>query len=173
MDIHKVAKDPIAIKDFNDRVNKTDGCWNWSGTISKWGYGVFKKYRKHYRAHRLSYCIYNGDIPSGLIVRHTCDNKKCVNPNHLLLGTFQDNSNDMVERGRMLKGEKWHNAHNGTVPYGERHGTAKLRESDVIEILSLLRDGLPQRKIAKQYGVVQGTIANLKKDGWLHLKSYR
>lgn len=157
--------------DFMARVQKTETCWNWIGTISGWGYAHFKKNRITVRAHRLSYHLFKGPIPNGLIVRHTCDNKKCVNPDHLLLGTFQDNSNDMVERDRLVKGKDWYRAHKGTVPFGENSGVAKLKEKQVIEILGLLRDGMSQRKIAKKYGVVQGTIANLKKDGWKHLKS--
>jgi len=80
--------------------NETD-CWNWNGTIDRDGYGSY--YNK--RAHRLFYEMYIGDISDGLLICHKCDNPKCVNPKHLYMGTNQDNMNDMVNRGRSLKGE--------------------------------------------------------------------
>lgn len=170
--IEKVCLSDVR-EDFMARVEKTETCWNWIGTISCWGYPHFKKNGIIVRAHRLSYHLFKGPIPNGLIVRHTCDNRRCVNPEHLLIGTPQDNSNDMVERNRMLVGNDWYNAHKGTIRFGERHPTAKLKEGQVIEIFDLLNRGVPQRKIAKMYGVVQGTIANIKKDGWKHLKPFQ
>lgn len=79
------------------------GCWEWRGTRSEAGYGRLTARRRGHRdlsAHRLSYELFNGPIPDGLLIRHTCDNPPCVNPDHLETGTHQDNMNDMVERGR-------------------------------------------------------------------------
>jgi hypothetical protein len=87
------------------------GCWLWTATATgnpssgvKYGYiSVGGRSRSPQRAHRVSYELYNGEIPEGLIVRHKCDNPLCVNPDHLELGTHADNSRDMVKRGRSNK----------------------------------------------------------------------
>ena len=79
------------------------GCWEWNGTIAVNGYGVITSGKHGLRdahMHRLSFEIFNGPIPAGAIVRHTCDNPPCMNPDHLLTGTQDDNMQDMVERRR-------------------------------------------------------------------------
>ena len=82
-----------------------DECWPWKGIVDKvHGYGVGSISRQgksqHWRAHRLSYIIHHGHLPEDLVVRHTCDNRPCVNPHHLLVGTPKDNAQDMMVRGR-------------------------------------------------------------------------
>lgn len=82
-------------------------CINWTKGLSHNGYGLTTRGNKTYRAHRLAYCDHYGIEHSrikGLIVRHTCDNRKCVNPEHLELGTHQDNMDDMKQRNRAAKG---------------------------------------------------------------------
>lgn len=80
------------------------GCWLWMGAITRGGYGHIRKrvnnVNKMTRAHRVSYELYKGPIPEGLQVLHTCDNPICVNPNHLFLGTNQDNVDDKVSKDR-------------------------------------------------------------------------
>ena len=82
-------------------------CINWSKGIGSDGYGLTKRNNKLYRAHRLAYCDYHNidhsDI-KGQLVRHTCDNPKCVNPEHLVIGTHQDNMDDRKKRNRTAKG---------------------------------------------------------------------
>lgn len=81
------------------------GCWLWDGGLDKDGYPNYIRdnlIRK--RPSRVSYEVFNGDIPEGQIVRHTCDNPSCVNPTHLVVGTWQDNMNDKMERGRWRGG---------------------------------------------------------------------
>ena len=104
-----------AIQDrFNDKwipVSES-GCWLWTAAVSgqsssgnQYGYiqvGT-KKQPQLKRAHRLSYELFVGDIPDGMLVRHKCDNPLCVNPDHLELGTHQDNMSDMAERDRRKK----------------------------------------------------------------------
>lgn len=76
------------------------GCREWQKALNNDGYGLIRNGAKIVSAHRLAYELANGPIPAGLLVRHTCDNRKCVNPDHLLVGTNQDNTRDMLERGR-------------------------------------------------------------------------
>lgn len=75
------------------------GCWLWQGEKNERGYAYMCAFGKLMRVHRLSYLLFNGNL-DGPQVRHTCDVKDCVNPDHLVLGTAQDNSNDMKERNR-------------------------------------------------------------------------
>lgn len=86
------------------------GCWIWMGTTYRGGYGHFRrKWQgkwKMYKAHRFSYEYYNGQIPTGFLVRHTCDTTCCVNPDHLVIGTTQDNTDDRMSRGRHNGGKK-------------------------------------------------------------------
>lgn len=84
-------------------VKKTDNCWNWIGYINPFGYGrLSMKYMKPnvIMAHRFSYELHKGKVPKGLFVLHTCDNRQCVNPKHLWLGTQKDNLQDMSKKGR-------------------------------------------------------------------------
>jgi hypothetical protein len=93
---------------FWARVDKTNGCWNWIPKSGKIGplrnqeYGYFHiGGGKYVRAHRFAYELANGPIPSGLLVLHSCDNQRCVNPAHLRAGTQGENAREAVERGRM------------------------------------------------------------------------
>jgi hypothetical protein len=87
---------------FLDKVNKTDSCWLWTAGIrGKSGYGAFKFEKKVIDAHRFSYTFYKGEIPKDMYVCHTCDNRLCVNPEHLFLGTAKDNWQDGFNKGRI------------------------------------------------------------------------
>lgn len=136
-----------------------DGCWEWQATIgagSDGGYGVFYGYdplrgkKTNMQAHRWSYLHHIGPIPADKIVMHTCDNRRCVNPEHLKLGTLKDNATDMMLKGR------WGG------PVGEDHFNTNLTEQQVEKIRKEYVAGtLYQHQLAKKFGVGQSTISRI------------
>jgi len=144
------------IKNFWRAVTKTENCWLWRKT--KHGYGSLSVKGKPMRAHRFSWMIHNGPIESDLCVLHKCDNPRCVNPDHLFLGTRHENNKD-----RDMK-------HRTKVPVGANNGNAKLTESDVRTIRNKLDDGNSLASIGKEYGVTWQTIQAIKnRKTWDHL----
>lgn len=140
-----------------------DGCWEWTARKNKDGYGRMK-IRSGKRgafdvsAHRISYEIYYGAIPEGLVVRHfICNNPGCVNPQHLKLGTCQENSDDMVNFGRS--------------PKGEEKFSAKLTELDVLNIRKkYFDDHISSIKLGIEYGVNHITIIDvIHGRSWKHV----
>ena len=77
-----------------------DGCWEWQGYRNPLGYGRMRKDGKKHLAHRISYTLFVGEIPEGKMLCHKCDNPSCVNPDHLFVGTNQDNVSDCIAKGR-------------------------------------------------------------------------
>lgn len=95
---------PLADR-FWQQVTPSDGCWRWQGAVARVGYGVLgagdaDQPKRLIYAHRASWELHYGPIPDGLCVLHTCDNRCCVNPAHLWLGTRADNIHDMIAKGR-------------------------------------------------------------------------
>jgi hypothetical protein len=130
---------------FISNVEKTDTCWNWKGNKNIYGYSRFFFESKYHSGHRFSYSYYKGTIPEGLVVRHTCKNK-CVNPDHLEIGTHQQNTQDRKR--------------DGTYQYGERNPRVKLNQEQVAKI----RDSFPEKPIcvlAREYGVSWTQIKNI------------
>jgi len=101
-----MMKSSLDYKRFWAKVEKTDRCWNWTGAIFAKGYGLLGYNGHNFTVHRFSWVIHNGPIPDNKWVLHHCDNPKCVKPEHLYLGTAQDNADDMVARGRQRKPAK-------------------------------------------------------------------
>jgi hypothetical protein len=147
-------------------------CHEWLAGKSDKGYGTFKVDKKTYSAHRVSWMISNGPINTKKFVLHKCDNRKCVNPDHLFLGCYQSNSNDMIAKSR---GNKATGDRNGSRKHperlargeksgmhtkpesrriGELNGKAKLTSNQVKEIKRLYSTGeITQKEIAKQFQI--------------------
>lgn len=139
--------------------SRPDACWLWLGWTQR-GYGMFRPEnsrstsRRKVLAHRLSYEHFNGPIPDGMVVRHTCDTPACVNPEHLVVGTHAENHADMVVKGRH--------------PRGAGHGMAKLTEADVFAIRA--SGGVTQEALGRQYGVTQASISCIQlRKSWTHI----
>ena len=126
------------------------GCWIWTGCTDKDGYGDIGVNGGYKRTHRFSYELHKGPIPDGMVVRHTCDIPLCCNPDHLILGTNQDNSSDMIKRKR-------------------QH--SKLKPEQVLEIRRRYAEGgITHRALANEYGVGSVLIHEIVTyKRWLHL----
>lgn len=136
-------------------------CWLWTGLLTDKGYGRVFSNGRYLGAHRFSYRLHEGPVPKGLFVCHRCDNPRCVNPDHLWLGTNADNMADMAEKGR---------ANHEPRMLGESHTRAKLTEKKVREIRRLRREGLTLEAIAKQYGVCFQTVSLVvNRKSWAHV----
>lgn len=141
-------KNGLALEWFWAKVDSfSESCWTWKGCRIR-GYGSFRiGPGKMARAHRFAWGDIMGPIPLGLHVLHRCDNRACVNPQHLFLGTSKDNSEDMVQKGRSTAGEK-NPAH-------------KLTWIDVEEIRRLHSQGLGCRRIARQFSVNKSIVLDI------------
>ena len=146
-----------AISRFWSRVDIRDPqeCWEWQGACWASGYGQFKVKKQRYRAHRVAFVIAGGELGQGTVVRHRCDNRRCVNPSHLEPGTHEDNMADMQKRGR--------------ASHGTRHARSRFSEDDVIAMRSAYSYGEPVAEIAARFGVGPAVLNNLLFHAWKHL----
>lgn len=145
------------------KINDETGCWEWTASIMNSGYGQFLPTNGVcVSAHRFSWVLHNGKICDGLYVLHKCDNKICVNPEHLFLGTAHDNLVDAVKKGR----------HKPANVKGTRNGSAKLSDDDVLYIRKnfVPRTNGNAKELAKLFGVNSVTIRSIvNKFSWKHI----
>lgn len=131
------------------RVDRGDGCWLWTGSTTRAGYGCLTFRQRHYYAHRLAWSLANGEaVPQGHYICHRCDNPPCVRPEHLFLGTPTENALDCIRKGRARR-----------VPVrGERNLKAKLTEVMVCEARTRVMQGERKVDLAREYGVSQSAL---------------
>lgn len=145
--------------DFWKKVDTTyndSGCWIWMGKPKKSGYGVMRFNGKYELSHRISWLIHFGVIPNNLWVLHHCDNKLCVNPNHLFLGTIIDNDKDRYNKSREAK--------------GENHGNSKFSNDDILKIRRMRIDGHSYAEIGQLFGSNKGHIQKICLHKiWVHI----
>ena len=142
--------------------DKRTGCWNWRYCLSK-GYGNLRRHGRGWSAHRISYFLFNSDVSLEVItdttihICHKCDNRKCINPDHLFLGDAALNCADKVDKGRHYHGSSvW---------------KAKLKEADIPTIFKLWRRGWTQQRIAEKYDIDSSAIsAVINRINWKHVK---
>lgn len=142
-----------------EKVDKTANCWLWQGSRSNFGHGYIALGGRgdgRIGVHHLSYALHIGPVPDGLWVLHRCDVPHCVNPDHLFVGTQQDNVNDMLSKGRHARGS-------------DKSG-AKLNDDAVRAIRVLLADGVMKTEIGRRFNVTDTIIRRIERgQAWGHV----
>ena len=133
------------------KINSLTGCWVWTGNKDKIGRGSMRIDGKTYRPHRIAAEIFLPNYVSWLQVNHKCDNPSCFNPDHLYMGTQQDNITDCVKRGRF----KYHKPDTG-----ENSNFAKLTEKQVLEIRSRYPDETLEQ-LADAFGICKSNVSQI------------
>lgn len=147
------------INRFNEAVDKGEPgeCWNWIRSFRN-GYGAIKHEGRVLSAHRVAYVIANGEPGDGLLVTHSCDNRACCNPAHLVAGTPKDNAREMRERIECNQ------------PRGEQVPNAKLCEQTVSRIWALRRTGLGAVRIARELSISTRAVRSVIEGvSWKHM----
>jgi len=163
------------------RINiiKKTGCWEWNKPRQKTGYGTVMYESKVIPAHRASYLVFKGEISKGLLVCHLCDNRKCVNPDHLWLGTCSENMIDCSRKGRLVDNTGRKRSHETIAKLklrprpdkrGEKHHLTKLTNESVLDIRKSSEIGILNCELAIKYNVSKQTIADIiKRKTWAHI----
>lgn len=145
---------------FESKVNKIEnGCWEWKYSLRA-GYGAIKIDGKLKSTHRVSYELYKGKIPDGMLVCHTCDNRKCVNPEHLFIGTYSDNSKDCVRKGRSNINKLVFSRKIYLPPKNKEYSDKLIRE--VKDFININKD-IPLINVSKIFNVKYQTIRDMRR----------
>jgi len=164
-----VEFDAVTIERFWQKVDQRgpNECWEWKASKDRKGYGKFGRWRDGRGftagAHRVSYEIAYGDIPTGLFVLHHCDNPCCVNPKHLWLGTARDNIHDMISKGR----QRPYKLHQQP---GEKNSNSRFTDVEIRMIRAEYVTGLSQRRLAAMHHTSQSQIHRIVlRKTWRHV----
>ena len=151
----KPQKRKPAEERFWAKVNKNteSGCWEWEASCNQYGYGQFSDINgKTIKAHRYSYELNKGPIPEGMCILHSCDNRRCCNPNHLSVGSHLENYHDMLNKNRQ---------HYKNILNSEKVKNIKIR----------LQSGEFYKNIAKEFDIPSVTVYHIKTGKtWAHVK---
>lgn len=130
------------------KIGKENECWEWVGHLTVKGYGMFKVgTRKLSSSHRFSYELHFREIPKGICVLHHCDNRKCVNPKHLFLGTNSDNVADKVKKNRQSR--------------GTNNPNSVLTWKQVNQIRKLYSQGIKNVELSKKFNIDNGRVSRI------------
>lgn len=155
--MRKLSKGSLAQRLRQKSRSGPGGCRLWTASLDRRGYGQIVWKGKNHRAHRMAWIAKHGSIPKGLCVLHHCDVPRCINIDHLWLGTKSDNAQDMVAKGRGRNGNR----------KGAEIGNAKLTDRKARAIFKAIG---PQRWLAQRFGVSQPIIGRIKrKEAWKHI----
>lgn len=149
---------------FWNKVSKSDNCWKWKGAKSKSGYGNLAVSKKYITvgATRISYFLHFGAFNTSLLLCHKCDNPSCVNPEHLFLGTVQDNSTDMMKKGRSASGDKNTSRKNPEkVCRGLKNGNSKISIEVIEKVFQLKSKQLPNTEIGKMINIAPLVVGRI------------
>lgn len=134
------------------------GCWEWTKALSTKGYGVFTIEDRWTLAHRAAFISRNGPIADEMLVLHRCDNPKCINPDHLFLGSHSDNMKDCISKGRRPP------------KTGSRNKMSRFKEADIIEMRAMRSQGAMIKDIAKKFSTSKNHVsAILNRRSWSHV----
>ena len=155
---YKPMKKLLLGERFWNKVQKGDGCWEWTACRNPSGYGmIIDDERRTRLSHRIAWQLTNGPIPQGVCVLHRCDNPPCCNPGHLFLGARLDNNVDRAAKGRGSKGMCIH--------------TAKLTEENVMDIIHAFGSGARPSDVAREWGISHPTAkAIMRGTSWKHIQ---
>lgn len=137
---------------FWSRVQKSEGCWLWTGRLNDHGYGRFGLAGREPYAHHVSWVLHYGPKPAGAHVLHKCDVRNCVRPDHLFLGDQAVNSRDMWNKGRAVMAPHHR---------GEQHGRSRFTEDQVREMRNRRSVGETLKSIGADFGASPGTVKNI------------
>jgi hypothetical protein len=162
---HLFLGTPENILSFKSRASN-GGCVEWTGHKVSGGYGVMGLHgRRTVLVHRVAYALKYGPIPDGMFVLHRCDNRLCINPDHLFIGTKGDNNADRDSKGRTARGEVVARSKRGS-----SNPHSRLTEELVIAIRAMAARGMKQSEIAKAMKIDQGHVsAIIHRKKWSHL----
>ena len=153
------------IRRFWSKVKLGDKCWEWQAGVNHGGYGQFTITLSTMRdttvlAHRVAWMLVRGSVPVGKCLCHKCDNPRCVNPDHMFIGTRADNNRDMFRKGRgsCIRAK------------GEAHGMSVMTADAVYAIRALTDNGNDQRAVARKFGISQSQVGRIhRRESWAHL----